>query len=379
MTEPTPNSVHPTTSDTTTSRTTTSDTTTAAPATRTRRPFRFGYLAMEPAASAQEWRRRAHWVQEHGFSTFQVSDHFDRSPASPLPVLAWVAAHTEGLRLGTLVLGVDFRQPAVLAKELATVDMLSQGRLEIGMGAGWMPADYESAGIPLERPGLRIERLAEALTILDHGLRSESSVASASAESSVVSAHQPERAQSSQSAAPTPVTWTGRHYAVQGLRTIPGPVQAPRPPLLVGGGGRRVLSLAGERADIVSINLMVNEGRVGEQAARSAAAAATRQKIDWVRQAAGARFTELELHLLIYWVAVTEGDRLEAAERLIAQRGFAFSPAELLASPHSLIGPHDMLVEKLQALREDYGFSYVSFYDSDAMQLRHLVTQLHGS
>ena len=307
--------------------------------------FRFGQLNMRPATTGQEWLDRARRAEAAGFSTFQVSDHFDRSPAAPLLTLAAVAQATTTLRLGTLVLDNDFRHPAVLAKELATLDVLSHGRLEVGIGAGWMPADYAVSGLPFDPPAQRVDKLEESLAILDGVLGGAG-----------------------------PATLAGRHYAVTELRSTPEPVQRPRPPLLVGGARRRVLTLAGRSADIVSVNIDVGEGRVGEASTRSAFADAIDEKIGWVRAAAGDR--QPELHLVAYWAQVTERPEEVAAER-IAAAGLGVTPSELLASPHCLIGPRQHLVERLHEARERWGFSYVTLYDAD--DLNSVVAELSGT
>ena len=311
-----------------------------------RLPFRFGVLAMRPASTRVEWLERGRRAEGQGFGTFQVSDHFDRSPAAPLLTLAAVAQSTATIGLGTLVLDNDFRHPAVLAKELATLDVLCDGRLEVGLGAGWMSADYAVSGIPFEPAGRRIDKLAETLAIL----------------SAVLSG-------------PDPVTSTGKHYAVRELRSIPAPRR--RPPLLVGGGRPRVLALAARTADVVSVNFDVSEGRVGPRATRSASAGATDEKLGWIRAAAADRPTQPELHLVAYWSQVTDRPE-EAAAARIAALGLPVTPAELLASPHCLIGPHAALVERLLELRERWGFSYVTVYDSDAESLAPVVGDLAG-
>lgn len=311
------------------------------------RPFRFGQLAMRPAATRAEWLDRARRAEAGGFATFQVSDHFDRSPAAPLLTLAAVAQATSTIGLGTLVLDNDFRHPAVLAKELATLDVLCDGRLEVGIGAGWMAADYRVSGIPLEPAGRRIDKLAESLAILTGVLTG-----------------------------PDPVTVTGEHFAVRELRSTPAPRRA-RTPLLVGGGRPRVLSLAARTADIVSVNFDVGEGHVGPRAARSASTAATDEKLGWVHAAAEGRPVFPELHLVAYWSQVTDHPEEVAAAR-IAAIGLPVTPQELLASPHCLIGPRALLVERLAELRERWGFSYVTFYDSDADSLAPVVAELTG-
>jgi probable F420-dependent oxidoreductase len=292
----------------------------------------FGALMMEPLTSAGQWRDRVRRVEDAGVTTLQVSDHFDRSPVSPLLGLAAAAQVSDRLRLGTLVLNNDFRHPAVLAKEVASLQLLSAGRLELGIGAGWMDDDYTVSGIVRDPAPARIDRLAETVGLLR-------AVLDAGAE---------------------PVDVTGPHVSVHGLRNVP-PVQR-RPPLLIGGGGRRVLTLAGREADVVGVNFDVREGRVGGRATRSASESATDEKIGWVRAAASDR--DPVLHIVAYWSEVTE-QPLEAAARRIAALGLDLEPAELLASPHCLIGPAGALRERLAQLRERWGFSYVTFYEAD--------------
>ena len=311
--------------------------------------FRFGCLSMDPLLSARDLVARAARYRDLGFTTFQVSDHFDRSPMAPLVSLAAVATAVDDIRVGTLVLANDFRHPAVLAKELATLDLISEGRLEVGLGAGWMTADYAASGIPLERPGLRIDRLSQSVSILDSVLRADG-----------------------------PVTLEGEHYRVAGLSSVPPPVQRPRPPLLIGGGGRRILTLAAQVADIVSINLSVQEGTVGPQASRSSVAEASDEKLAWVRTAAGPRMESLELHLLAYWACITDEPKSEA-ERQIAVRGLSLTPDELLRSPHCLIGPVEDLVERMHRLRERWQVNYVTFYGEDADEMAPLIARVAGT
>lgn len=300
-----------------------------------------GVLMMEPLTGAAQWRERVRRVEDAGATTLQVSDHFDRSPVSPLVALAAAAQHTDRLRLGTLVLNNDFRHPAVLAKEAASVQAFCDGRLELGLGAGWMTDDYTVSGIVREPAGRRIDRLADTLALL-HALRDS---------------------------AGGPVDLERGSVGVAALRDVPA---VPRPPtLLVGGGGPRVLGLAATTADVVGINFDVREGHVGGRAARSASAAATDEKVALVRRAAGDR--RPVLHLMLYWAAVTERPEEEAARR-IAAAGLELEPAELLASPHCLIGPRSVLRERLCELRERWGFGYVSCYEADAGVVAPLVT-----
>lgn len=291
-----------------------------------------GVLMMEPLVSAGQWRDRVRRVEDSGAAALQVSDHFDRSPVSPLIALAAAAQHTDRLRLGTLVLNNDFRHPAVLAKELASLQLLCDGRLEVGLGAGWMDEDYTISGIVREPAGRRVDRLAGTVRLLKTVL----------------------------GAGAGPVDAAEEHCSVTGYRNVP-PVTA-APPLLVGGGGRRVLTVAGRYADIVSVNFDLREGRAATHAARSAAAEATEEKLSWVREAAGGRSPLL--HLIAYWAEVTERPA-EAAARRIAALGLGITPEEMLASPHCLIGPRGAVAERLAELEERWGFGYVTLYEAD--------------
>jgi probable F420-dependent oxidoreductase len=299
----------------------------------------FGALMMDPVVSAAQWRDRARRVEDAGCASLQVSDHFDRSPVSPLLALAAAAQVTDRVRLGTLVLNNDFRHPAVLAKEIASLQVLCDGRLEVGIGAGWMDNDYAVSGIVREPAPQRIDRLAATLDLLR--------------------ALYPEPADAADPPA-AGVTLRRPGFAVSELRNIPAPAAPPR--LLVGGGGRRVLTLAGRTADVVGVNFDVREGRLGSHATASASASATDEKVGWVRAAAGGR--DRVLHLVAYWSEVTDHP-IDAARRRIAALDLDLTPEEMLASPHCLIGPAGQVAERLAELRERWGFGYVSFYESD--------------
>jgi probable F420-dependent oxidoreductase len=314
-----------------------------------RNPFRFGYLAMQPGMSRSEWLDRARFAEGSGFSTFQQSDHFDRTPMAPLLTLAAVAQVTSTIRLGTLVLDNDFRHPAMLAKEVATLDVLSGGRLEFGLGAGWMTADYRTSGIQYDPPRVRIARLRESVEIITSVLGSDG-----------------------------PVSLATERFSVTEMQSVPAPTQRPYPPLLLGGGGKRMLSFAGARADIVSINMMLAEGRIGPRALQRARPDATLDKIGWVRAAAAHRIAVPPLHLICFWTAITD-DPPDAAARKIASANLDTTPEELLKSPHCLMGPRSAVIERLHQLRDDFGFSYFTFYDSDADAVLDIVKELAGT
>lgn len=306
--------------------------------------FRFG-IQLSRAASGEEWAEKARRLESLGYSTLMMPDHFDDQLA-PAPALAAAAAATTTLRLGTLVLDNDFRHPLVLAKEAATLDLLSAGRVEFGIGAGWQRSDYDRSGMPFDPPGRRIERLAESLAITK-GLFG-----------------------------PDPVTFAGRHYRVEGAEGTPKPLQKPHPPILVGGGGRRLLALAAREADIVGINFQMATGVVDRETTATGTGAATDDKIGWIREAAGDLFPRLELNVTVFVVAVTD-HREQVAERIAG--GFGVTPAEVLDVPHVLVGSVDQIVDTLQARRERFGISYVVFSGDQGEAMAPVVRRLAGT
>jgi probable F420-dependent oxidoreductase len=312
-------------------------------------PFRFlatvdGYPSFADLTSAA---RRAEAV---GCSTFVLPDHLVEQYGA-IPVLATVAAATERLRVGTFVLNVGLRHPAVLAQDLATVDALSGGRLEIGLGAGWNKPEHDAIGIPFEPTGVRIKRLTEAVAILK-GCFAEG-----------------------------PFSFSGEHYTITGHDGVPKPVQRPHPPFFLGGGGRRLLTLAGREAQIVGLAPRIAVGDRPRVDAWSLTAAAAEEKIGWVREAAGDRFGELELNTYPNGgpTVITNDPRAEAArraDRIRAQTGVELSVEEILDSPHTFVGSVKDLTRKFVELRERFGIS--SFLVDDLDALAPVVEELAG-
>jgi len=288
------------------------------------RRLRFG-AQLSFAPTGQEWVAKARRVEDLGFSTLSVPDHFDDQLA-PFPALVAAAAATSRLRVGTLVLDNDFRHPLITAKEAATVDLLSGGRMELGMGAGWLGSDYAQSGIFYDPPGVRIDRLEEGVAVV-RGLLAGGKF-----------------------------SFSGRYYTVAGHPGTPRPVQRPGPPILVGGGGRHILSVAGRMADIVSVNFDLRSGSVGPQVGSTATAEATAEKLGWVREAAGDRFDDLELSYTIYLTMVTD-DR-EAVARGLGT-GFGLTAEQVLAMPNFAIGTVSQIADEIKRRRDELGFSYV--------------------
>jgi probable F420-dependent oxidoreductase len=312
--------------------------------TRSPRPFRFG-VQEHSAPSAEAWRDTARLVESLGYKALYLPDHFGHQ-LGPIAALMAAADATTTLRVGSLVFDNDYRHPVVLAKEVATLDLLSGGRFDLGLGAGWMALDYERSGIPLDSPGVRIERMEEGLAILKGLL------------------------------AGGPFSFSGKHYRTTSLEGHPSPVQKPHPPILLGGGGRRMLRVAAREADIVNINFDLREGRVNPALIRSGLAGATDEKVAWIREAAGDRFDRIELGATIFFASITE-DRDSVAAALASRLGS--DSADLLETPHFLIGTLDEIVDSLRGRRERYGISYVILPGEVTETFAPVVERLSGT
>ncbi|MGZ4757215.1 MAG: TIGR03621 family F420-dependent LLM class oxidoreductase, partial [Acidimicrobiia bacterium] len=256
------------------------------------------------------------------------------------------AAATTTLRVGTLVLGNDYKHPVVLANEAATVDLLSDGRLELGVGAGWMTEDYERGGFTLDSAGVRIARLDESLTVMK-GLMADG-----------------------------PFSFHGEHYQVDALDGEPKPVQRPHPPIVVGGGGPKVLALAAKHAQIVGINANLSAGTgTHPDSIRSLTAEATDEKLESLRAAAGDRFAELEIQTLTGLVIVTD-DRQPIADGIASAFGVPVDVA--LETPAVLVGSAEQIVEDLEARRARWQMSYVVVPEEFVDAMAPVVAQLAG-
>jgi len=312
------------------------------------RSFRFGLTLFPVMGDRRAWTDSVKEAADAGFSIVTVSDHFGSSGG------IWsslVAAHDAApdLRVGTLVLTNDFWNPSILAREAITADVLTDGALELGLGAGWAVEDYRATGIERGPAGERIERLDEALTILEQAFSGEH------------------------------VRLSGAHHDVDGGAPWPGPVQE-HIPILVGGGGKRILQLAARRADIVSIHRNLQRGIAEswqpEYADRGGFPDAVLERVSWIQEAAGERFEQLELHALILKVVVTDRRESEAAE---IGRPNGLTAEQVLTSPHYLVGTIDQMVEDLLDRRERWGITYWTVVGgNDLTPVARVVEQLAG-
>ena len=305
--------------------------------------FRFALQASH-AASPAAWRQLAQKAEDLGYSTLYVPDHLDDQWA-PMIAATVAAEATTTLRVGTLVLDNDFRHPVVLAKEAATLDIVSGGRFEFGLGAGWMKTDYQQSGIPMDKPSVRVARLAESLAIMRAMWRDGS------------------------------VTFTGEHYRVSGAAGTPAPTTPGGPPLVIGGGGRRVLTLAGRYADIVSIVPSLTAGYVGPEVAAESVVEKYTDRVRWAREAADrAGDLEFQCWTVAVQVVPNAGEVIESLASL-----FGLTPDQLRSAPLALIGTVEEITEVLRKRREELGFSYIVVHEAEMDALAPVIAELAGT
>jgi probable F420-dependent oxidoreductase len=282
-------------------------------------------------------------VEALGYSSYLALDHFVRGLDVTASLTA-AAMITDRLRIGSFVFDNDFRHPALLAKAAASMDMVSDGRLELGIGAGWLKEEYDQTGISFDPPAVRIERLTEAVHLIKRIFTEKH-----------------------------PVSFEGAHYTVTDLICPPHPVQKPHPPFIIGGGSKRILSVAGREADIVGITTRARPD--GSKDTADNTVEATERKIGWVHEAAGERFEQIELNIIVSDVDVTN-DRRGAAETIARQQGT--TSEQVLSSPQILIGSAEQMAEQLQERRERFGFSYIVVTEPNMDKLAPVVATLSG-
>jgi probable F420-dependent oxidoreductase len=307
------------------------------------KPFRFG-VQVGTAPSASAWRDKARKLEDLGYSTLFMPDHFGEELA-PLPAIAMAAAHTTTLKIGALVFDNDYKHPAILAKESATIDLLSDGRLELGIGAGWMKTDYDALGLDYDPPAVRVDRFEEALHVIKQCFTGEK------------------------------FTYAGTHYRITDYTSHPKPAQA-HVPILVGGGGRRVLSIAAREADIVGINPNLRAGEIGLEAAADSLQEQTDKKVGWVRDSAGARIDDIEIQMRFFVAKVTD-DRMKLANALAPV--FGTDAESALASGSALVGTETEIIEQLHERRERWGLSYIVVGDENTDEFAPIVAKVTGT
>lgn len=330
------------------------------------RKFRFAVQSFN-ADTAVEWHDRARQVEDLGYSTLHVADHIlgpgaaltrSNHPVQNLaavPAMCFAAAATSELKIGARVFCIDYRLPVMLIKEALTIDKLSEGRLEFGLGAGWLADEYAAIGLQQDSPGRRIDRLANAISAFrQFAGGDELAVSNADIE------------------------W--REFS--GLPLVPGTAggsgatSASLPPLMIGGGARRILGIAGREADIVSLNFNNRSGMIGPDGVGLSTAAETRKKIDWIKAGAGDRFEEIELEIGAYFTVVVP-DAAPVVENFAGL--FGLTPDEMANHPHALFGSVEQIIDTLEARREAFGISYITVPDSVITEFAPVVKQLAGT
>ena len=320
-------------------------------------PFRFSVQAFTPA-SAKEWTEQARAAEDLGYSCLHLADHYlgageaataaSHPPqvVAAIPAMMAAAAVTSTIKVGARVMCCDYHQPVVLAKSLATIDFLSEGRLEAGFGAGWITSEYDAMGVPMDRAGVRIDRMIEYVDL------AKSYFAGADLDQQ------------------------GEHVQVSNMAALPASPQAGGPKIMIGGGSPRVLRTAGAMADIVSINFDNSAGKIGAHGIGSGTADGTTQKVDWIREGAGDRFDDIEIEIGAYFTAVT--DQTQATlEQMAGAMGM--TPEVLAAHPHALVGSVDEICEILHQRREQYGISYVNVAVRNMAAFAPVVARLAGT
>ena len=312
------------------------------------RPFRFG-AQLYGDDNRHRWIAKVRKAESIGYSVVTMPDHFGERVAI-WPSIVAAADATTRLRFGSMTVNNDLWNPVMLAREAATTDVLTDGRLEVGLGAGWRSVDYEWTGIPRDRVGVRIARLVESVEVLKKAFAGRR------------------------------FDFHGKYYQVDGVEGWPHPVQQPHPPLMIGGSGPKILGLAAREANIVGVHINLDAGNfvVGTGAQSAEQGATNRQiaeRLSWIKEAAGDRFDFLELHVFVLDVAITE-DRSAVAHRIAA--AYAISPDEVKSSPYFALGTIDDIVRQLQESRERYGLSYFTVRQDHLDLFAPIVERLAG-
>lgn len=319
------------------------------------KPFRFSVQAFN-TESAAGWRELVRKAEDLGYSAFQLADHYmGPGPAleaaahpvqdiAAVPAMAAAAEATKTIKIGCRVFCVSYRPAAVLVKEAMTIDFLSEGRLEFGLGAGWITSEYEAMGIPMNSAGQRIQQLEETIALAKQFMK------------------------------PGELNIKGDYVQVSGFEGVPKPAKG-AVPIMVGGGGQKVLTLAGREADIVSINFNNRAGKIGPDGVGNSTHEETAKKIGWIKDGAGARFKDIEIEIGAYFTFVTD-DAKTTAEGF--GQMFGLSGEEMMRHPHALFGTTDQICDELRRRRETFGISYISVGGDNIDAFAPVVAKLNG-
>ncbi len=300
------------------------------------KPFRFGVQNFN-ADSGAAWAEYAKKAEDQGFSAMHLADHIlGAGPAlekanhpiqnlAAIPAMAYAAAVTSTIKIGCRVFCIDYHDPVVLIKSAMTIDKLSDGRLEFGLGAGWIKEEYAALGIKFDEPRVRIDRLADVL----EGVK-------AFCGEDVIALNN------------TTLNWSD-------FTGEPKPVS--KPPIMIGGGSPRILRLAGREADIVSLNFNNRSGMIGPDGVQLSSEEETAKKVRWIKEGAESRFDDIELEIGAYFTFV-----MDDPSPVLGQFAgmFGFSEDDMRKHPHALFGSVDTVCEELQRRRELHGISYIT-------------------
>jgi probable F420-dependent oxidoreductase len=306
-------------------------------------PFRFG-IQTYGAVTGADWSDKARRAEAQGFDVLLIADHL-KMHLSPFAALAAAAAATSTLRVGTLVLNSAFRHPLVAAREYASVDVLSNGRVEVGLGTGWFEEEYRQAGLAFDEPVLRAERLDETVRIFKEFFADEN------------------------------VSFAGKHFSIADAPAIPRPVQQPRPPILVGGGSLATLAFAAREADIVNMWATTKGGRLlppGE----TLSVEATNQRLAVIRGASADRQEPVELSIYVQYAELTDS-RLARSRQIAAENGL--TAADVLESPYLIVGSVSEVEALLRERRDESGISYIIVHEDYAPALVPVIERLKGT
>ena len=318
------------------------------------RPFRFGVQSFN-ADSGEDWAAQAQQAESLGYSAFHLADHIlGQGPAleranhpvqnlAAIPAMAYAAAVTSSINIGCRVFCIDYHNPVVLIKSAMTIDKLSGGRLEFGLGAGWIKEEYAALGITMDEPAVRIDRLADVI----EGVKAFRGDGVVSVDNNTI------------------------HW--RDFEGDPKPVG--RAPIMIGGGSPRILRLAGREADIVSLNFNNRSGMIGPDGVQLSSEAETQKKVGWIREGAGDRFDDLEIEIGAYFTFVMDDPSPVLGP--FAQM-FGLSEEEMLKHPHALFGSVDAVCDELERRRELHGISYITVGKDNMESFAPVVERLAG-